>query len=497
MSEAQSYADQPERVLGYTRDALGNATTTAYPSGRLIDRSFDRLGRTRTISEGDAPLVQFDYLGPSVLRRTYFDPNTHSDYTYDAARRMTGSAHVELDAEVIDQRAYSYDEASNKRSEQDLAFGQLSGVRTIAHDSLGRMVASDVDASVASDRTIRYELDGAGNRIRVSGSECHGAYSQSGVDAMLNQYTNTPCEDRSHDPAGNLTTTRATSSAGVDRELEYDHRGRLVHAVIDPGQPDESAVEFVYDALGRKIHAKWIHGLTSTTEEYVYDGWNVIEEYTSNGDWTPSATYLYGDGLDSRLQMTRYEDSWWFFDDETGSTTALVHKPVGGPLQIERYVYQDFGEPSFFWAGAPVQSSVSGNPYLFAGRRWVAGIGLYVLRTRHLDPVAGRFITRDTLGIWADEENLGNGYTYVSNSPGTATDPTGEAKKPKIKNCHDGAREDIEEWLAEAERQGKLARHWFDGQAKRKRKGRRSDWNNNKNDGREWWGNYEKYGTSR
>ncbi|WP_280524034.1 RHS repeat-associated core domain-containing protein [Enhygromyxa salina] len=493
LAETQTYLSGPARELGYVRDALGNPTTTTYPAGRVIDRSFDRLARTRTISEGGSELVQLEYLGPSVLRRTYLEPSTRSDYSYDPARRMVGSQHVEfvgdVVTDVVDQRIYGFDDANNKQSEQDLTLGNLGGRWTITHDSLGRMVGSDVSGSVAGDRSVDYMFDGAGNRTSTSGSKCPGSYTQVGVDAVLNQYTLTPCEAWSHDPAGHLVDTSATASDGSDREFEYDHHGRLVHVVISPGAPDEVAIEFAYDALGRKIRATSTHGASSVTEQYVYDGWNVIEEYTT-ADWTPSATYLYGDGLDSRLQMIR-KDSWWFFDDETGSTTALGHKPSDGPLLVERYSYQDFGEPSFFVAGSPAASSLSGNPYLFAGRRWLQSIGLYDLRTRHLDPVAGRFITRDSLGIWADEENLGNGYTYVTNTPGSATDPTGEWKKPHIKNCHDGARYDIEQWLGEAERQARRARSWFDGQAERKRKRRKTDWNKNKNDGRLWWGNYD------
>ncbi|KIG13243.1 Rhs-family protein [Enhygromyxa salina] len=478
--ETQTATGGPARAITYARDGLGNATATTYPGGRVIERSFDGLRRTRTISEGGAPLVQLDYLGPSVARRTYFQPDTTSEYTYDLARRMIASEHVALGGAVIDSRTYNFDEADNKQSEHSLGSAQVSGARSMTHDSLGRMVASEVAGSVATDRTVDYELDHAGNRVSVSGGTCAGSYA---LEAGLNQYTQTPCEAWTHDAAGNLSQTSASTNAGADRELEYDHRGRLVAVVTDA-----VAVRFGYDALGRKIRATSLSDGATNTAHYVYDDWNVIEEY-DNDDASPSATYLYGNGLDHRLQMIRGE-SWWYYDDESGSTTALVHKPTVGSLWIERYAYQDFGEPSFFWAGAPVPDSYSGNPYLFAGRRWLAALGLYDLRTRHLDPISGRFISRDSLGSWADEENLGNGYTYVTNAPGSATDPTGEAKKPKIKNCHAGARANIEDWLDEAERQGRLSRDWFNGQAGRKRKRRKSDWNNYKNDGREWWGKY-------
>ena len=40
--------------------------------------------------------------------------------------------------------------------------------------------------------------------------------------------------------------------------------------------------------------------------------------------------------------------------------------------------------------------------------------------------MAGRFTTRDTIGIWGDDDNLGNGYAYVGNNSASAMDPGGE-----------------------------------------------------------------------
>lgn len=75
-------------------------------------------------------------------------------------------------------------------------------------------------------------------------------------------------------------------------------------------------------------------------------------------------------------------------------------------------------------AGTPYASRY-GNPWLFNGRAWDAELGLYHYRNRYLDPVQGRFTTRDPIGIWGDPMNLGNGYSYVGNNPGAFVDPFG------------------------------------------------------------------------
>jgi RHS repeat-associated protein len=96
---------------------------------------------------------------------------------------------------------------------------------------------------------------------------------------------------------------------------------------------------------------------------------------------------------------------------------------------VERYEYGDYGEPEIIDTfGASLPASAIGNPYLFNGRRYDDETGLYYYRTRYMDPAAGRFTSRDTLGIWGDESNLGNGNTYAGNNPWSGLDPFGLMK---------------------------------------------------------------------
>ncbi len=106
----------------------------------------------------------------------------------------------------------------------------------------------------------------------------------------------------------------------------------------------------------------------------------------------------------------------------------IVTYVEGDDIEEARYEYADYGQPvdpdTSFAIDNP-QSTI-GNPYRFTGRRFDPETGWYHYRTRHLDPVAGRFTTRDTIGIWADPINLGNGYTYVANNPLSLLDPMGD-----------------------------------------------------------------------
>ena len=94
---------------------------------------------------------------------------------------------------------------------------------------------------------------------------------------------------------------------------------------------------------------------------------------------------------------------------------------------VERYNYDDFGRPQVLAPnGTPRTASLIGNRVLYTGR-WLDPVaGLYNYRTRWMSPELGRFTTRDTIGIWGDPANLGNGTAYVGNDPWNWVDPWGE-----------------------------------------------------------------------
>jgi RHS repeat-associated protein len=195
----------------------------------------------------------------------------------------------------------------------------------------------------------------------------------------------------------------------------------------------------------------------------------VIEE--RDGEDNVLASYVYGSGLDEVVSMRRdvldgsgdfdpdgTPEDYFYLGDMQNNTLVLVD--AEGQM-VEAYAYgtelrpyvhfeggstaqqypNDFGMPvildetgavlhaDFTKTGLPTHyqstdgaaagtpyASRYGNPWLFNGRAWDAELGLYHYRNRYLDPVQGRFTTRDPIGLWGDSMNLGNGYSYVVRS---------------------------------------------------------------------------------
>jgi RHS repeat-associated protein len=409
--ETQVLSGGPARTVTYTYDAEGNQLSCTYPGGRVITSTYDSLDRHLAIADGAGMIAQYSWLGPNRVQLREYGNGTRATYNYDNLRQMTLSAHDKiLGGTPIDLRLYSWDPAHNQTAMNDQLAPGLDA-RSFIYDSVNRMTQS---VTAVLGPTNRYTLDVVGNRLNVTGGTNAGSYTMNSAsppaDRQMNQYTTTPFDTRAYDSNGNLTNTGS-------KRFVYDYRNQMIFFT-------NSAVgvsaTYKYDALGRRIEKS----SSGTTNRFYYSGWQEIEE--QNGTNGTVATFVWGNGIDDLLEMDRGGQKYYFHADDLGSIRKVTDANTN---IVEQYRYDDYGRPSFFnGAGASVAGTQIGNATLFTGRRYDAETGLYYYRTRYLDSDAGRFTTRDTIGIWGDKGSFGNGYTYGGNAPETHTDPYGELK---------------------------------------------------------------------
>ncbi|MEO1128227.1 MAG: RHS repeat-associated core domain-containing protein, partial [Planctomycetota bacterium] len=458
------------RTIDYTYDSLE----------RIIDVT-DSVG---------GPVAEYDYVGRHRTERRETGAGTRTDYTYDGilgvpnpagdlgVRRIVEKTHTLIGGgTIIDDRAILWDPERNKASSTDRRVGGPEATHTYAYDAVDRLIQTDViDGGGGPIRNQTYNLDDAGNRSLIVGGNDPGQYKLDAVapqpqDAQVNQYTVTPFDTRLYDANGNLVRVvrSCPGDANIDGSVtladftilasnfglavgagysqgdfscdgavnlvdftilasnfgatcplvnyEYDFGNRLV--LIDDQDTGVTST-YEYDAMGRRTQ-KDVGGIE--TRFYYDGGWRVIEERDGGG--STNATYVFGSSIDDPLQMQRFGVDYYYHTDDTGNVRALTD---GSGAVIERYEYDDYGrplDPVNFNPIAGPPSSVD-NPYLFAGRRYDSETGFYYFRTRYLDPVAGRFTSRDTIGAWGDGASLGNGYTYAGNNPASYIDPYGQ-----------------------------------------------------------------------
>lgn len=452
MSAAQSLSSA---VVGHMKrafDGVGNLRRQIYPSAAVtINRTVDAANRLTLVQDGSTSIASYKHIGMGARRlsRTYSTSGVKLTNTYDGNRRVVRHDHVKASSnQRIRGFGYAWDRVGNRRFERHLTVNtnpnETGGPGDFyRYDSAYRLVHVDQDVSssvlngITNNRTTvsspipalatssDFVYDAAGNRKQTSINGSTKLYElRAGLpelDAAVNQYTRVGSTYQTHDLNGN---TLSSSELGLQRF--FDANDQLVQWT--EGSKD---VRYRYDVLGRRVSKRMASG-GSTHTLYFYDGWQDAEETNSSG--TVLRAYVYGEGIDEVLRATLPDVldldagstvELFYHDNSLGSVVALT--TVSGTV-VESYRYEAFGKVSIFdQSGQVVSTTRVEQPFMFTGRRldWEEGSGLYYYRLRYYDPAAGRFVSRDPLGMWGDPGQNGNGQNYCGNNPANLIDPFG------------------------------------------------------------------------
>jgi RHS repeat-associated protein len=235
-------------------------------------------------------------------------------------------------------------------------------------------------------------------------------------------------QSRTHNEVNELLTRDGVS-------LAYDDNGNMTSDDAKAYVWDEenrlssvNGAYYQYDALGRRI-SKTVAGVTT---QYIYDGWQVVQESSNLG---VTKLFTYGNYIDEPVCMvtttaTR-SDTVYYLQGNNYNVAALTDEAA---QIIEHYGIEPYGSfTSFTGKGADgmrftsddiaVAGSAVGNDVVFQGRTVDGGSGDYHFRHRQLGPVVGRFLGRDPIPYW----RIGavSAFTFLLNSPAMLLDPMG------------------------------------------------------------------------
>ena len=403
---------QNGQPVGYAYNIPARTRTVVY-GGITVLETYDTRGRLRSFNENDAFVSAwgFGYDTANNLTVSSDSLGIFPMYAYDADNRISS-----IDAGFF--TSYGYDNEGNRKLE-DRNYPAASS-KAYLYDPANRLIdikiGQLVGATIPSPTSATaYALNAVGN---WNSTTTLGG-TQTRVHNAANELTQIGATPLTYDDNGNLQQDGTFTYA-------YDEENRLTRVT----RTATSAVvgQYQYDAFGRRVR-KIAHPAGVATEtRYLYDGTRLVAELDAGA--TTQATYLYGGGMDEMRVMHRGLQSYDFHHDALGSAVLLVD--TGAP-SYETYTYDAYGLPRVLdtndnpvpnnaWGTA---HSALGNPLLFTGQYFDEETGLYHYRARYLDPAKGRFLTRDPIGIWADLDNLGNGYAYVASNPARFTDPSG------------------------------------------------------------------------
>ncbi len=450
--------------------AEGQRVGLTYPNGRALEFTYDRLDRLKTIADSAASvaaglatalpggaIAEYDYLGPSRLLETRLGNGvrkTHLDDAgaaagYDDLRRMVGMRYLDGAGALVAGFEYGYNRENHRLFERRLHGPAAKGGDQIQYDSAYRMVRFQRDlpradvgdpTAATEDETREYALDGVGNWTALTIAAQGGAtQTQTQTINEMNEYERFGGVARVHDDNGNLRDDGS-------REFAFDALNRLVQ--VTRKADGQLIARYAYDCLGRRIQRQVLNSdVLDETLRYYYDGYRVIEEQDLAG--VTVRQYVDGLGLDGHLSFSRNLD---LSPDNTVEATYFHHADAKGWVAaltdetgtvVERYSYDLYGRVRFEDAAsnplAEQRFSLAGNPYSFQGRRLDPETGLYYHRFRAYDPDTGRFIQRDSAGLWHDAMGRGNAYLFCALNPWSYHDPMGESAAEMASGFFDGA----------------------------------------------------------
>lgn len=386
LNQVISVTDADNRTLNFTYDAAGRRKTLTGPDGLTQKYFYNAQGKLSQITDGnDNNLVGYLYDAAGRTTRVNQGNGLFTLYTYNDLDQITSIVNHAADASVLSSIAYTY-------NSQHLVASATTpdGTTQYLYDALGQLKS----VALPGGRTITYEYDPTGNRIRAVDS---GVTTNSTVN-ILNETLTAGATTYTYDTDGNLATK---TDAGGTTTYAYDFENRLISVTSS-----SDTWLYGYDIRGNRTSVTH-NGVQS---KFVFDFSGApIAEYGTGG---LVANYFSGQGLAGRRDASGV-DSFYHFD-VTGNVTELINGTGG---IVNSYQYLPFGEKT-------VEVEGVSNPFTYVGQLGVmdSGDGTYWMQNRNYSPELGKFLSADPSGV---EGNDANFYRYGANSPITQVDPNG------------------------------------------------------------------------
>ncbi len=356
-----SIADPTGRTTTFDFNAAGEHVRTAFPNGIAQSNVYG--------SDGDLRHMTFSSSAVNGLLGT--------SYTYDLLGRLSSRSNLAGNA----QWNYAYDSFNRVQSYEALKSAPTLGCNPSVEECppLWNVLRSE-----------NFTYDGSGNRTDRGAS----------IEPNSNRYVRFGDFTLQYDLEGNLTRK---TKLGFDQQLTWNSLGQLASVTTNG-----ATVTYGYDALNRRVRRT----ANGQARYFMYDDDDLMLEIDSTGEIVRTYTHLPGVDrpLSLRARDAGMEFVYYYVLERNGSVRAVLNSTGGVAAE---YHYTPFGE---------IENSTNAlQPLRFMGRELDADTSLYYVRNRWYDPVLGRFVSEDPIGLRGGI----NPYTYVGNDPVNLRDPQG------------------------------------------------------------------------
>ncbi|WP_338872418.1 DUF6531 domain-containing protein [Myxococcus stipitatus] len=397
-------AENESRVVEFERDALGRVTKET--QGPYVVQSKYYLSDERSWMESSAGALQSVLLNAAGQPETMLlsdDRHTppilrfeHDMEGMESARVLPGNVRVEWHRDVAgrptERRTLTHT-AGGTRHSQSLEYewkgedvlGTLrdstQGTTRYGHDARNRLVRSENNG-----RAVTRALDAVGNVYRTPNFMAR----EYGPGGRLEEAEGTRYE---HDEDGNLV--KRVTAGGVVTVFTWSGSG-LLKEVEETDGPLVKWAAYEYDALARRTKKRVARlrdkKVESETEmRFIWDGDTTLHEVDDFGNTT---TNYWMPGTFAPVAVERDGMLRTFATDHLGTPTESYDEDgeLVGWMRLDILGRAKVG-------GQDGEAQEPFAPWRWPGQYEDAETGLYYNRFRYYDPSAGRYISRDPIGL--------------------------------------------------------------------------------------------------
>ncbi len=385
-----------------------------YPSGRVVNWSYDVAGRAATATDGAGGLafassVTYDITGG--LGTVTFGNGLQEKWTYSQQRGQVQSVSLGTATTPSSKGSWQYSYcvgassgtecSTNNGNVVSQLINPLAVTQSYTYDGMNRLKKYSESASFYQT----YVYDRYGNRALLNGSTMPSWPGAAVVTDDNPSAVESIFSSNKWNQSTVLNGYVTQPKTNTYPSLAYDAEGRVATATTGA----TSSASYGYDGEGRRVKRTTSAGATY----YVYDAFGQLA-----AEFDPS------NGVSGRQYITA---------DALGSTRAVTDAS-GALVAGQRHDYAPFGwsllsgqngrSPTL---GYGTDEALSAIPTLFTGKERDAETGLDYFEARYFSGAQGRFTSPDPLlaSGRAQDPQSWNRYAYGRNNPLRFVDPTG------------------------------------------------------------------------
>jgi RHS repeat-associated protein len=391
-----------ERFVESRYDGTGSRVARKTSLGHETRYQVDGDGALRSVTFGVDP--RFGDFSPASLRMG--GPPVRAPWRATFERDLLGNETARLLPGGIVSR-WRHDEMS-RPSEHRIARGNID-VSSVAY----QFEAEDEITTLVEHGKGATRFTHDEHAFLVVAIWPDGGVQHRAVDATGNIFKSPDKHDRRYGAGGRLEEAGGMcyvhDADGQLIEKHHPDRRRWLYAwnvrgeLLSVTRPDGQRVQFMYDALGRRIRKE----LGGHATAYVWDGDDVIHEIVEGA---PLVTWEFAPGTFALLAKVEGEQRYSVVTDHLGTPETLfdAQGEIAWKAQLDLY------------GVATEQTAMTACPWRWPGQHEDPETGLYYNRFRYYDPALGRYISQDPLGLHAGFAL----YAYVGD-PLSELDPLG------------------------------------------------------------------------